>query len=166
MEQKGVHDLVRLIDKINPSHQDRVVWNICGAGELKPLILACRDKWPNVKFWGHVANRQIASIYRQGDLFVTTAKWEGYPYNILESQALGLPVIAFDIAGCNDMIDSGVNGFVVQNLDEFAEKTDFFLQGNRLPPGADTYLRKKIDRRKIYADLVSLFETCAKKRVC
>jgi glycosyltransferase involved in cell wall biosynthesis len=164
VEQKGVHDLVRLIDKINPAHQDRIVWNICGDGELKPLILACRDKWPNVKFWGHVANQQVASVYQQGDLFITTAKWEGYPYNVLESQALGLPVVAFDIAGCNDMIENGVNGFVVQNLDAFADKVEFFLQGNKLPPGADTYLRKKIDRRKIYAELLALFEAVAAER--
>ena len=164
VEQKGVHDLVRRIDKINPSNQDRIVWNICGDGELKPLILACRDKWPNVKFWGHVANQQIASVYRQGDLFITTAKWEGYPYNVLESQALGLPVVAFNIAGCNDMIDNGINGFVVQNLDEFAEKVVFFLQGNKLPPGAATHLRKKIDRQAIYADLLALFEACAARR--
>jgi glycosyltransferase involved in cell wall biosynthesis len=164
VEQKGVHDLVRLIDKINPSNQERIVWNICGDGELKPLILACRDRWPNIKFWGHVTNQQIASVYRQGDLFITTAKWEGYPYNVLESQALGLPVIAFDIAGCNDMIDNGINGFVVQNLDEFAEKVVFFLQGNKLPPEAPNYLRKKIDPQKIYADLLALFEACVADR--
>jgi glycosyltransferase involved in cell wall biosynthesis len=165
VEQKGVDDLVRLIDKINPAHQDRVIWNICGDGELKPQILACAARWPNVKFWGHIANQQIASIYQQSNLFVTTAKWEGYPYNVLESQALGLPVVAFDIAGCNDMIDNGVNGFVVQNLDEFAGKVIFFLQGNRLPPGADTHLRRKIDRQKIYADLVAFFKQCANQRV-
>ena len=165
VEQKGVQDLVCLIDQINPSHQEQIVWNICGDGELKPLILACQARWSNVKFWGHVANRHMADAYRQGDLFVTTAKWESYPYNVLESQALGLPAIAFDIAGCNDMIDNGINGFVVQNLDEFVAKVLFFLQGNKLPLEAVTHLRKKIDRRKIYAELVSFFEKCAKERV-
>lgn len=165
VEQKGVADLVRLIDRLNPAFRDRVVWNVCGDGELKPLVLACRDRWLNVKFWGHVPNQQVASVYRQGDLFVTTAKWEGYPYNVLESQALGLPVVAFDIAGCNDMIDNGVNGFVAPDLDEFAAKVKFFIEGNRLPPGAATHLRQKIDTRKIYAELVSLFADCAKEKL-
>jgi glycosyltransferase involved in cell wall biosynthesis len=62
------------------------------------------------------------------------------------------------------MIDNGINGFVVQNLDEFAEKVVFFLQGNKLPPGAATHLRKKIDRQAIYADLLALFEACAARR--
>ncbi len=164
VEQKGVQDLVRLIDRINPAHADQVSWNICGDGELKPLVLACRDRWPNVTHWGHVLNQQIAAVHRQGNLFITTAKWEGYPYNVLEAQAMGLPVVAFDIAGCNDMIDNGVNGFVVKDLDEFAAKVVWFLNGNKLPPEAATHLRTKIDRRKIYADLLALFEACAKER--
>jgi len=164
VEQKGVQDLIRLIDQINPAHQDRIVWNICGDGELKPLVLACRDRWSNVKCWGHVANQHMADAYRQGDLFITTAKWEGYPYNVLESQALGLPVVAFDIAGCNDMIDNGINGFVVPNLDQFAKKVIYFVQGNRLPPEAATHLRKKIDRQKIYAELVAFFEKCSRTK--
>ena len=74
-----------------------------------------------------------------------------------------MPVVAFDIAGCNDMIDNGINGFVVQNLDEFAEKVIFFLRGDKLPPEAATHLRKKIDRQKIYAELVALFEKCSRE---
>lgn len=164
VEQKGVRDIVRLIDRVNQDHRDRVSWNICGDGELKPLILECKSRWPNVVHWGHVNNRQMASVYRQGDLFVTTSKWEGYPYNVLEAQALGLPVVAYDIPGCSDMIDNGINGFVVKDLDALAEKVVFFLDGNKLPPEAATHLRAKIDRRRIYADLVAFFETCAGER--
>lgn len=164
VEQKGVHDLVRLIDLVNPACRDRVVWNICGAGELKPLVVACQERWPNVKFWGHVPHQQIASVYSCGNLFITTAKWEGYPYNVLEAQALSLPVVAFNIAGCNDMIDNGINGFVVQNLGEFAEKVKFFIQGNRLPPEAAGHLRRKVDRQKIFAELIDLFQKAAETR--
>jgi glycosyltransferase involved in cell wall biosynthesis len=164
VEQKGVLDLVRLIDQINATHADRVVWNICGDGELKPLVVDCKSRWPNVTHWGHVNNRQMASVYRQGNLFVTTSKWEGYPYNVLEAQALGLPVVAYDIPGCSDMIDNGINGFVAKSFPGFVEKVGFFLGGNKLPPESATHLRRKIDRRKIYADLVALFEACARER--
>ncbi|HTI99393.1 MAG TPA: glycosyltransferase family 4 protein [Dongiaceae bacterium] len=164
VEQKGVRDLVQLVARINQTHADQVAWNICGDGELRPLVEECRKQWPNVTWWGHVNNQQMAGVYRQGDLFITTAKWEGYPYNVLESQALGLPVVAYDIAGCNDMIKPGVNGFVVQNLDEFAEKIRFFLKGLKLPPEAATYLRKEIDRSKIFGELRALFEACQRDR--
>jgi len=73
VEQKGVADLVQLIDRVNQTHAERVVWNICGDGELKPLVVACQQKWANVTWWGHVNNQQMAAGYRQADLFVTTA---------------------------------------------------------------------------------------------
>ncbi|MFO1478194.1 MAG: glycosyltransferase family 4 protein [Verrucomicrobiota bacterium] len=164
VEQKGVRDLVRLIDRVNPDHQSRVAWNICGNGELEPLVKDCAARWPNVKLWGHVSNQQMASVYRQAKLFITTSKWEGYPYNVLESQALGLPVVSYDIPGCSDMIDNGINGFVVPDLESFAARTAQFIQGFQLPPEGATHLRKKIDRDKIYADLLQLFETCARER--
>jgi glycosyltransferase involved in cell wall biosynthesis len=163
VEQKGVQDLVRLIDRVNEKHLDRIAWNICGDGELRPLVHDCKNKWSNVLDWGHVNNRQMAAVYRQGNLFVTTSKWEGYPYNVLEAQALGLPVVAYDIPGCNDMIENGVNGFVVRNLDAFVDRIGFFLCGNRLPPEASTYLRTKIDRRRIYSDKLALFKACARE---
>jgi len=161
VEQKGVHDLVRVIDEINPKLRDRIAWNICGDGELKPLVTACAEKWRNVTHWGHVSNQQMASVYRQANLFISTSRWEGYPYNVLESQALGLPGVTFDIPGCNDMIDNGLNGFIVKDIKEFAERIVFFVQGNKLPPEAATHLRKKIDRQTIYAELRALFEATA-----
>lgn len=163
VEQKGVRDLVRLIGAVNQDHAGQITWNICGDGELKPLVLECQRRWPNVVWWGHVPNRQMASVFSQADLFVTTAKWEGYPYNVLESQALNLPVVAYDIPGCQDMIQNGVNGFVIKTLPEFAEKVGWFVQGNRLPPESASHLRRLIDRRRIYADLLAFFEGCAKK---
>jgi glycosyltransferase involved in cell wall biosynthesis len=164
VEQKGVHDLVRLIDMVNQDYARRITWNICGDGELKPLVLACQQRWQNVAWWGHVPNQQMASVFSQANLFITTAKWEGYPYNVLESQALGLPAVTYDIPGCQDMIHNGINGFTVQTLAEFAEKVGYFVKGNQLPPESKTHLRKTIDRRQIYADLQAFFDTCIKKR--
>jgi glycosyltransferase involved in cell wall biosynthesis len=164
VEQKGVRDLVRLIDDINRTQSDGIVWNVCGDGELKPLVLACQNRWPNVRLWGHVSNQQMASVYRQCRLFITTSKWEGYPYNVLESQALGLPVIAYNIPGCTDMIENGLNGFIVHSADEFADRIRFFIGGNKLPPDGAGRLRARIDPRKIYQELMALFESCARER--
>ncbi|HNQ72486.1 MAG TPA: glycosyltransferase [Verrucomicrobiota bacterium] len=164
VEQKGVGDLVRVVDRVNQTHGDRIAWHICGDGELKPLVESCQARWPNVKWWGHVANQQMASAYQQAQLFITTAHWETYPYNVLESQALHLPVVAFDIPGCSDMIENGTNGYVVSSLDQFVERVRSFAEGHRLPPEAATYLRQKINRERIYADLVAFFDRCRQTR--
>lgn len=163
VEQKGVADLVQLVDRINATDAARVAWHVCGDGELRPLIEACRAKWNNLTWHGHVPNQQMAAAYRQANLFVTTAQWESYPYNVLESQALGLPAVAFDIPGCSDMIENGINGYTVRTLEEFGARVRGFVRGEQLPPGGATHLRRKIDRDRIYADLTALFGATAGK---
>lgn len=164
VEQKGVEDMVALIDRVNAAHADRVEWNICGDGELKPLLEACRGRWKNVRAWGHVANAQMADAYRQSHLFVSTSKWESYPYNVLEAQALGVPTVTYDIAGCSDMIENGVNGFLARNLDDLVGKVSLLLQDNPLPPDGSQNLRRKIDRAGIYREMLEFFSECARNR--
>jgi glycosyltransferase involved in cell wall biosynthesis len=38
---------------------------------------------------------------------------EGLPRNIIEAMAAGLPVVAYNIRGCNDLVIDGETGFLV-----------------------------------------------------
>ena len=39
------------------------------------------------------------------------------PISIIESICLGIPVIAFNIRGCSDLIKNGYNGFLIEPYD-------------------------------------------------
>ncbi|MDH5719768.1 MAG: glycosyltransferase family 4 protein [Spirochaetia bacterium] len=55
--------------------------------------------------------KQLLSI---ADIFVLPTYYrEGVPRVLLEASAMGLPIVATDIAGCNDVVSNGVNGFLV-----------------------------------------------------
>jgi glycosyltransferase involved in cell wall biosynthesis len=47
------------------------------------------------------------------DLFVSASLWEGLPTVIMESMASGIPVLATDIPGSNDLIKNQENGWLV-----------------------------------------------------
>lgn len=47
------------------------------------------------------------------DLFVLSSLWEGMPYALLEAMAMGLPVVATDTAGNNELVEHGRNGLLV-----------------------------------------------------
>ena len=47
------------------------------------------------------------------DYYVSPSKSEGLPYNILESLAVGNPVVATDIPGNNDIIRKSVEGVLI-----------------------------------------------------
>lgn len=55
------------------------------------------------------------AVYRRAGLCIMTSRFEGAPLTLLESFALGCPVVSYDLRyGPSDMIRDGVNGFLVQ----------------------------------------------------
>ncbi|MBN2244687.1 MAG: glycosyltransferase family 4 protein [Candidatus Aminicenantes bacterium] len=52
-------------------------------------------------------------IMSQFDVFILPSLWEGLPYVLMEAGALGLPVVASNIAGVREIIQDGETGFLV-----------------------------------------------------
>lgn len=76
------------------------------------------------KFIFHGFVKDMSAFYRSIDLFVLTSEKEGFANVILESMSYGKPVVSFDIGSPSELIDNGVNGFIVEdrNIREMAEK--------------------------------------------
>jgi glycosyltransferase involved in cell wall biosynthesis len=88
---------------------------IIGSGEeyesLKHQVeaLGIQDR---VHLLGYVSN--AATYVRLFDIFILPSKKEGLPYVILEAGLAGLPVVATDLPGNRDIIESGVHGFLIE----------------------------------------------------
>jgi len=165
-EPKGIDDLVKIVDEINKTeHKNEIIWNIVGDGnkEEKSKILNLKNKWDNLNYFGYVENNYIASLYKENNLFISTSKWESFPYNLLEAQTFGLPIVAYDISGCNDIIENDKNGFLVNSIEEFKKKTLFFVNGGKLKIDIGTFIRSKFNRNGIYNSLINMFMNHAKK---
>ncbi len=59
----------------------------------------------------------VPSFLAACDVVVSTASQEGLPRNVLEGMACGLPVIAWDIRGCRDLVVDGETGFLLPFCD-------------------------------------------------
>ncbi len=119
-EQKGVSDLIQIVKSVNAQHKDhlpKIVWTIVGDGELRQQVEQLADSSTNVNYLGHIDQKYMASIYKQHHFFLSTSKWEGYPYTLTESQAFGLQIIAYDIPGVNDIIKAYDGGNLVSGVD-------------------------------------------------
>lgn len=71
----------------------------------------------------------LPHLFRHAGMFVQTARYEAQSLPLLHAMACGLPVISFPIGLSEDIIETGKNGFLVQNLIQLIAKVDF-LRGN------------------------------------
>lgn len=65
----------------------------------------------NVHFLGY--RRDMPQLFKISNVAVSTALQEGLPVNIMEAMCAELPVVATDCRGNRDLIDSGVNGYII-----------------------------------------------------
>lgn len=73
-----------------------------------------------VVFTGHLSDRDIITLYRLADLFVLPSTREGFGLAVIEAWREGLPVVVSDRAGVSDLVEDGINGFVVDASDPHA----------------------------------------------
>lgn len=78
---------------------------------VKKLGLARR-----VRFAG--ASEAVAADLSRAQLFVLASQWEGLPLSIIEAMRAGLPVIASDVGGVNELVDDGKTGYLVPRSDK------------------------------------------------
>ena len=81
----------------------------------------------NVIFLGERAD--VDELYALMDIFVLASHREGFPRTVIEAMAMKKTIIATDIRGCREAIDSGKNGMLVpvKNTSKLAEAIIFLL---------------------------------------
>ena len=94
--------------------------------------------------------KDIPNLMKISDIAVSSSLREGLPVNILEALACGLPVVANNCRGARDLITDNENGFVVNNIEAFIEKIEFFYnnENQRLIFSNNNF--NKINEYKLY----------------
>lgn len=78
---------------------------------------------PGLKIVGHVDSQaKLAEMYRQATVFVFPSVEDGFGMVVTEAMACGVPVVISDQTGACDVVEEGVNGFVVPTYDVEAIK--------------------------------------------
>ncbi|MDR0338054.1 MAG: glycosyltransferase [Planctomycetaceae bacterium] len=114
---------------------------IIGDGPERDMLLRLRDQWQLsncVHFLGQ--RNDVPRFMIHFDLLLNSSAYEGQSNSILEAMAMGIPVIATDIPGNNDLVVDGVTGLLVPNSGEdfrlrrrnFVEKILFLLESTEL----------------------------------
>jgi glycosyltransferase involved in cell wall biosynthesis len=70
-----------------------------------------------VTMHGPVAHEQLPLYYALGDVYVHTSAYEGVPRVLFEASAAGLPLVGMSVVGVDEVIEDGVNGYLIPSLD-------------------------------------------------
>jgi glycosyltransferase involved in cell wall biosynthesis len=83
-----------------------------GDGQDKQQLeeLALKEKLSNIIFTGFSDN--VAHYLSWTNIYLSTSRWEGLPYALMEAGSLGIPIVASDVVGNSEIVKTGINGFL------------------------------------------------------
>jgi glycosyltransferase involved in cell wall biosynthesis len=112
---KGYDLLFKVISKFQANHPD---WEfrVIGDGPLRPKI---EEMIVSLKLEDQVSilssTKTILQEYLQASIYLMTSRTEGLPLVLLEAQACGLPIVAFDCeTGPAEIVRHGEDGYLVE----------------------------------------------------
>lgn len=113
--EKGHCVLLRAIRRVLDQGIELVCTFVGGEGDCRSYQelaeeLGITDR---VAFVGAVGHDEIHRYYSNADIFVLPSFAEGLPVVLMEAMASRLPVIATQIMGVPELVESGVNGLLV-----------------------------------------------------
>lgn len=143
-EQKGYDRLLEAAEKLNRDGLAFDLW-IFGEGKDRAALeqYIAQHQLDNVKLMGITDNP--AAYMSRADLFVCSSRVEGYSTVLTEAAILGLPVVTTQVAGVDEIFDSGKYALVVKN------DTESLYEGLRrvlADPGIYGQLKKNAALRK------------------
>ena len=117
VKEKGVVELINAAEKLRQDFEGKVEFWLCGrlaanedAISKEELETLCDGKY--IKWLGFCAN--MRSILEQCHIVAFPSYYrEGVPKSLIDACAVGRPIVTTHSIGCKDVVDDGVNGFLV-----------------------------------------------------
>lgn len=114
--------------------------------------------------------KDMENIYTNLDIVALTSFNEGTPVTLIEALAAGKPVVATNVGGVSEVVENGVNGYLVSAKD--AEKFSECLAGlienpeRRIKFGTKgrEVVRKKFSKERLIYDIKNIYEEAAKTK--
>jgi glycosyltransferase involved in cell wall biosynthesis len=118
---KGVHEFVSCAQQLK---EDGVTARFCLVGGVdtqnpESVSVAQLKKWTDqkvVEWWGDQNN--MPEIYSRSTIVCFPSYREGLPKSLLEAASSGLPIVAYNVPGCREIVIDGVNGFLIPFKDD------------------------------------------------
>lgn len=126
--QKNIELMIDVMYQLKKERPD-IHLIIMGVGSYSPNTRSVEDKinkyqlQENVTMLEWTSRDDILHIISHAQLYLSTARYEGLPYAVIEALALSKALVLSDVDGNKDLIDEDKNGFLI-----FTDNTELFKQ--------------------------------------
>ena len=66
------------------------------------------------------------------DIYLSTSRWEGLPYALIEAQSLGIPIVATNVVGNNEVVENGKSGFLFESAQQACRDIEILLNDEQI----------------------------------
>lgn len=131
VKDKGMNELMHTFAKINVDYPNTKLL-LVGPFEdhLNPLLPETYDLIKNHNSITHVGyQKDVRPYFAISDVLAFPSYREGFPNVVMQAGAMGLASIVTDINGCNEIIENGKNGLIIQpkNEDALLDAMEFMI---------------------------------------
>ena len=149
MKEKGFELYLDCAKQIHDKYPN-TLFHICGIKEENYYERVRQLSEEGVCYY-HGLVDDMKEIYSQVHCVIHPTYYpEGMSNVLLEASACGRPVITTNRAGCREIVDDGINGFIVEqkNLNDLVEKVEKFLSlSNKEKEQLGKNGRKKVEQQ-------------------
>jgi colanic acid/amylovoran biosynthesis glycosyltransferase len=120
--EKGHTFLIHALRQLRDKGYDLEL-RIAGDGPTKERLKSLAEEVglaDRIHFLGYLKEDEVIRELQSSDLFVLPSFVEGLPVSAMEAMAVGVPVIATNIAGTSELIEDGKTGVLVRPSDSEA----------------------------------------------
>ena len=162
MKEKGIDELFEAFSRLKTEFGDRVSLDIVGffEDEYKEIIDNLAEK-KIINFHGFQTN--TIPYYQNCNCVVLPSYHEGLSNVLLESSAIGRPVITSDIPGCKEPVDDKKTGYLikVKDADDLYSKMKNFVllscdQKSDMGKKARTKMKNEFDKKQVVKNTIDV----------
>jgi glycosyltransferase involved in cell wall biosynthesis len=145
-------------------------WRIAGDGPQADYLkrsVSRESMESRVRFLGWIDADQLVKQYQEASIFMFPSRHEGMPNALLEAMASGLPVVASEVAGNEELVIGGHTGLLVptDDSDALREALRALLTDADLRARMGRAGRARAAREYTWARAAEAYETLIRKAV-
>lgn len=114
---KGVGEFSEATSGLHHKYKNRVEFILAGDSDMENksgITSDILEKWTKE---GHLSwigfQKDMITVLTNSNVVVLPSYREGLPKSLIEACAIGRPIVTTDVPGCREVVDDGVNGYLV-----------------------------------------------------